>query len=463
MDASDVSSAASSTLDMNDTDSKTSRTRLPSLPILEDDTDNFIYEDDGESNDEDGNSELCRYIQRLEKGKHELESEVQILKDRNATQQIKLHTTERRVEMLEASLKDALNTSDAFRQEKDVVITLQASERERMASLVALLEEAQNRYEDAERARQSAVFKLSSLQAARADSISQSLLPPASTNPLSPRHQTSLSSSSPRRQTSLQSDAAEDKSLEFDERIEKYKRDIELLRQKLVLTEEQTVERQKLAVAIALHEAQLDYSNVVEHTKLDCERRLNEWRYAEAVRAKEKESAMDEDRYSIRLEMKHTLQRSQIDQRVALLEAQAEIAKRTGNSLGSVESDFSIGTLDEVLVRMQLEQVRTRRFEALKKLLLIRRFKMNQAAKELLYRWKIQTSNTRILRLNAVLHMHRIVLHLNTRKKLSYFTKWKAQIRQLQTHILQTQALSCWNRMIAVERIRQVIDQTTVQ
>ncbi|KAJ8525077.1 hypothetical protein ON010_g16038 [Phytophthora cinnamomi] len=392
------------------------------------------------------------YIQRLEREKQELENEVQLLRDHDANQQIKLKATERRVEMLEASLKDALNASDAFRQEKDVVLALQASERERMASLVALLEEAQNRYEDAERARQSAIFKLSSLQASRADTTSQSLLPPVI-----------KSTTTPRGNLNLASDTFADGSLDFGERIEKYKRDIELLRQKLELTEEQAAERQKMAVSLALHEAQLDYSNVVEHMKLECERRLNDWRHDEAVRAKEKESAMDEDRYSIRLEMKHALQRSQIDQRVAYLQSQAEFSSGTLSHHAPAESDFSIGTLDEVLVRMQLEQVRTRRFEALKKALLIRHAKLNQAAKELFCRWKIQTSNTRTIRVNAVLHMHRIVLHLESRKKLNSFNKWRTKVQQLQVHTFQAQALSCWNRMIAVERISHVIDQATVK
>ncbi|KAK1930648.1 hypothetical protein P3T76_013969 [Phytophthora citrophthora] len=416
-------------LEVDDVAPKTARIRLPSLPVLEDDSDSFIYEDDGESSD--GGDELCQYIQRLEKDKQELENEVQILRNHDASQQIKLQTTQRRLEMLEASLKDALNASDAFRQEKDVVLAIQASERERMASLVALLEEAQNRYEEAERARQSAIFKLSALQASRADATNQSLLPSVPTNIPSPRGQ-------------VDSDC-----------VEKYKRDIELLRQKLELTEEQAAERQKLAVSLALHESQLDYSNVVEHLKLECERRLNEWRHQEAIRAKERESAVDEDRYSIRLEMKHALQRSQIDQRVAFLQAQAGTSRH-------VESDFSTGTLDEVLVRMQLDQIRTRRFEALKKTLLIRHAKLSQAAKELFCRWKIQASNSRILRLNAVLHMHRVVLHLESCKKLRYFNQWRGQVRQLQAQTFQAQALSCWNRMIAVERISHVIEQTSV-
>ncbi|KAL3662645.1 hypothetical protein V7S43_012492 [Phytophthora oleae] len=430
MNSSELASA-SDKLDVDEVESKSIRIRLPSLPVLEDDSDSFIYDDDGESSDGDG--ELCLYIRRLETDKQELENEVRVMRDHDASQQIKLQTTQRRVEMLEASLKDALNAGDAFRHEKDVVLTLQASERERMATLVALLEEAQNRYEDAERARQSAIFKLSALQASRADVTSQNLLPSA---PTSPRGQVD------------------------SERIEKYKRDIELLRQKLELTEEQTAERQKMAVSLALHEAQLDYSNMVEHLKLECERRLNEWRHQEAVRAKERESAVDEDRYSIRLEMKHALQRSQIDQRVAFLQAQAQF---TTGSPRHVESDFSTGTLDEVLVRMQLDQIRTRRFEALKKTLLIRRAKLNQAAKELFSRWKIQASNSRILRLNAVLHMHRVALHLDSRKKLRYFNQWRGQVRQLQAQTFQAQALSCWNRMIAVERISHVIEQTSVK
>ncbi|RLN20853.1 hypothetical protein BBJ28_00001008 [Nothophytophthora sp. Chile5] len=443
---------ASSSASSMDADTKSEHLRQPSLPLLEDDADSFIYEDDGESNDGDADAELCLYVQRLEREKRELESEVQSLRDEDASLKVKLQATERRVEMHEASLQNAMNTSDAFRQEKDVVLALQASERERMATLVALLEEAQNRYEDAERARQSAIFKLSSLQAAKADATSLQLLPPSPTAHTSLRHE-----------PTGMSDNFGKTALDFGERIEKYKRDIELLRQRLALAEEQAAERQRMAVSLALQDAQLDYSDVVERTQVECERRLNEWRHEEAVRAKEQERAVDEDRYSIRLEMKHAVQRTLIDQRVAYLQTQAELTAGPYSLRAHPESDFSIGTLDEVLVRMQLEQLRTRRFEALKKTLLIRRAKLDQAAKELFCRWKIQTSNTRILRLNAVLHMHRIVLHLEMRNKLTFFSEWKAKTRQLQAHSFQKQALSCWNRMLAVERISHVMEHATVR
>ncbi|RLN93668.1 hypothetical protein BBJ28_00003633 [Nothophytophthora sp. Chile5] len=435
-----------------DTDTKSTSLRQPGLALLEDDADSFIYEDDGESNDGDADAELCLYVQRLEREKRELENEVQSLRGEDASLKAKLQATERRVEMHEASLQNAMNASDAFRQEKDVVLALQASERERMATLVALLEETQNRYEDAERARQSAVFKLSSLQASKADATSLQLLPPSPTAHTSLRHE-----------PTGMSDGFGMTALDFGERIEKYKRDIELLRQRLALAEEQAAERQRMAVSLALQDAQLDYSSVVERTQAECECRLNEWRHEEAVRAKEQERAVDEDRYSIRLEMKHALQRTLIDQRVAYLQAQAELTTGPYSLRAHPESDFSVGTLDEVLVRMQLEQLRTRRFEALKKTLLIRRAKLDQAAKELFCRWKIQTSNTRILRLNAVLHMHRIVLHLEMRNKLTFFDEWKAKTRQLQAHSFQKQALSCWNRMLAVERISHVLEHATVR
>lgn len=418
-----------------------------------------------DSVDRSGMAEMCQYVQHLETEKRDLQDQVHFLREQDAKQRLELSATSSRIEMLQSSLQHSMAASEAHREEKDLALQNQATERDRILSVVALLEEAQKKYEDTERARQHAVYKLSALQASVAEENTQRILAPLDTTTFG------FSSSSQRGSKSSafiqQQVTQDDMSLEIGERIEKYKRELELLRQKLELKAEQSAEKQRLAVEMALRSAHLEHTSVLEKVKLECELRLSEWRHEETVRSKEIEGAMDEDRYSIRLEMKHALQRAQIEQRVSYLQAQAALSSSSNCSHHHHhrhgESDFSFGTLDEVLIRMQLEQLRTRRFEALKRMLLIRHSKLAQASKDLFCRWRIQTTNSRVLKLNAVLHMHRIVSHLGLRKKRSFFNDWKAQTRLLHVHSYQSQALSCWNRMLAVERISHVVQQRMVR
>lgn len=419
-----------------------------------------------DSVDQSGMAEMCQYVQQLETEKRDLQDQVHLLREQDARQRLQLSAAAARIEMLQSSLQHSMAASEAHREEKDCALQHQAIERDRITSLVALLEEAQTKYADTERARQHAVYKLSALQASVAEESTQRILTPLGGNDGSLR-----SSDAPAWRGSKnivfvsRQVSQDDMSLEVGERIEKYKREMELLRQKLELKDEQGVEKQRIAIETALRTASMEHHSTLENLKLECEIRLSEWRHEEALRSKETEAAMDEDRYSIRLEMRHALQRAQIEQRVSYLQAQAALSTSSGYSHqhNHGESDFSFGTLDEVLVRMQLEQLRTRRFEALKRVLLIRQSKLEQMSKDLFCRWRIQTTNSRILKLNAVLHMHRIVSHLGLRKKRSFFNDWKAQTRLLSVHSYQSHALSCWNRMLAAERISHVLHQRVVR
>lgn len=405
-----------------------------------------------DSVDQSGMAEMCQYVQHLETEKCELQDQVHLLREQDARQRVELSAAATRIELLQSSLQHAMVASEAHREEKDAALALQATERDRITSLIALLEEAQKKYEDTERARQHAVYKLSALQASVADEGSQRLVMP----------QQQLGGRRNSRGSLFASHVSQDDmSLAVGERIEMYKREMELLRQKLELTNEQASEKQRIAVELALRSAHSEHTLALEALKLECELRLSEWRHDETARAREIEAAVDEDRYSIRLEMKHALQRAQIEQRVSYLQAQAALS--TANCAHHGESAFSFGTLDEVLVRMQLEQLRTRRFEALKRVLLIRHSKLEQASRALFCRWRIQTTSSRILKLNAVLHMHRIVSHLGLRKQRACFYDWKAQTRLLHVRTYQSQALSCWNRMLAAERISHVLRQRQVQ
>ncbi|GLE07534.1 hypothetical protein PINS_up018087 [Pythium insidiosum] len=313
-----------------------------------------------------GVAELCQYIHQLELERRDLTAQVQFLRDQDATHKLQLAASSKRIEKLDAALRHALDAADddasSVRAQWDAAI---AREREVAAQAVARAEALQRQLDETEHARQLAVFQLSELQTARAERGTQRLL--------------SSSSSS-----SLSSSLVVDPTTGSNERMEKLKREVELLRQKLELRDAQANEKQKLAVELALRSAHLEHTAMLEKVRLECEIKLSEWRHDEAVRAKEIEAAMDEDRYSIRLEMRHGMQRAQIEQRVYYLQAQAALASSSSSSLSSPQQEQQqqqedaasstppLGAMDEVLVRLQLELLRTRRFAALKKLLLIR-------------------------------------------------------------------------------------------
>lgn len=395
--------------------------------------------EDGDSN-ANGLTELCQYVQELEADKRELERQVHVLHEADAVQQRELTAQTRRVELLEASLANAVAASDTFRQEKDLVLALQQSERERMASLAGLLEEAHKRHDDAERARQLAVFKLSALQTTVASRNADKLLP-STTTPLSPTTSAPLTES---------------------DRVEQLKRDMELLRQRLALNEEQAADKQTRAVDAAVRDTELANATAIERVRLECESQISTWRHEEAVRGKEAQRLQDEDRDALRLELHHTLQRAEIDHRVYQLQAEAHAQRGLGLGIGLEDSDFSRGTLDEVLVRLQLELLRTRRFEALKKSLLVRRSVLTRASQRLFGRWRRRTEAATAARTYAARLMIHSVQHLAARKIRACLVEWKQASRELQARAFQAQALTCWNRMLAVERIRYVLQLVQV-
>ncbi|TMW66432.1 hypothetical protein Poli38472_004197 [Pythium oligandrum] len=394
--------------------------------------------------DRSGVSELCQYIQQLESEKRDLQDQVNFHRDQDATHRVQLAAAARRIEKLETSCLTVSDASDIQEESARQLETALNTERERGAQMEARLESMQRKWEDTERARQHAVFKFSELQTTMGEAQMNRL-----TKPVVPKPQRT---------------DERDPTTGSSERIEKYKREIELLRQKIELRDDQANEKQRLAVELALRSAHLEHSAMLEKVRLECEIKLSEWRHDEAVRAKEIEAAMEEDRYSIRLEMKHGMQRAQIDQRVYYLQAQAAIVQQQNESTSQgTDEEVPFGAMDEVLVRMQLELLRTRRFGALKKLVLIRQSKVDRALRIAVSRWKLHATQIRIFQLNAVLHMHRIVTHLEMRKQRAYFHNWKAHTKLMHLHASQQQAVACWNRMLAVERLRQLLHERTLK
>ncbi|KAJ0410102.1 hypothetical protein ATCC90586_001587 [Pythium insidiosum] len=405
-------------------------------------------------NETSGVAELCQYIHQLELERRDLQAQVQFLRDQDATHKLQLSASTKRIEKLDAALRHALDAADTQYETRTQWDAAVAKERGLAVQATERADALQRQLDETEKARQHAVFQLSELQTAMAEAGAQRML---SSSFARPRTYSSSSGSS----NSNGSSAAVDPTTGSNERIEKLKREVELLRQKLELRDAQANEKQKLAVELALRSAHLEHTAMLEKVRLECEIKLSEWRHDEAVRAKEIEAAMEEDRYSIRLEMRHGMQRAQIEQRVYYLQAQAALAQQQQQhetDAGSTEAGATpFGAMDEVLVRMQLELLRTRRFAALKKLLLIRQSRVDRALRAAVARWKSFATLVRSCQLHAVLHMHRLVRHLETRRTLRALHEWKAATRLHQLQAMQSQTLACWNRLLAVERLSHVL------
>lgn len=405
-------------------------------------------------------AELCQYIHKLEAERHDLLDQVQFLRDHDATRKLQLSAAQRRVDKLESLLSQATQASDSHEQVQLQIEAAIAAERDKTQAWAQRFASLQRKCDDTERARQHAVFKLSELQTSVSEAAATRLL--VSSHPTHrPHRPTSAASMSDDRDPTTGS----------SERLEKYKREIELLRQKLELRDAQAHEKQRLAVDLALRSAQLEHNAALEKVKLECELQLSEWRHEEAVRAKEIEAAMEEDRYSVRLELRHGMQRAQIEQRVYYLQAQATLAGSGNNSTPGPGDPGDLGDLgetpctpmDDVLVRMQLELLRTRRFAALKKLLLIRKTCVERALRRAVTTWRLAAVQEKTLQLNAVLHMHRIVRQLEKKEVATVFYQWKTQALTVHAEAQRHRAAACWNRMLAAERVVHVLQQRTVK
>ncbi|RHZ40820.1 hypothetical protein DYB31_001676 [Aphanomyces astaci] len=116
--------------------------------------------------------------------------------------------------------------------------------------------------------------------------------------------------------------------------IQKAKHDFELLNQRTRLLLAQQEERHAAALDVAMRRLSLEHAAAMGKLRLDNDIRWTEWRHEESRRMKEVEAAMEADKYVLERHI--------------------------------------CSSLSNTLVRMQLDALRTRRMDALKKLCLVR-------------------------------------------------------------------------------------------
>ncbi|RLO05450.1 hypothetical protein DYB28_005217, partial [Aphanomyces astaci] len=151
--------------------------------------------------------------------------------------------------------------------------------------------------------------------------------------------------------------------------IQKAKHDFELLNQRTRLLLAQQEERHAAALDVAMRRLSLEHAAAMGKLRLDNDIRWTEWRHEESRRMKEVEAAMEADKSSVRLAMKHNIESTRIHQRVTV----PSPSTTTHSASSSPPSSLGMTTVDaDTLVRMQLDALRTRRLDALKKLCLVR-------------------------------------------------------------------------------------------
>ncbi|OQR95071.1 hypothetical protein ACHHYP_00457 [Achlya hypogyna] len=262
--------------------------------------------------------ELYMYIQTLEQEKVALVGEADLWKEREAKQRASNVALSKRLEELERSVCEISEQKAALHKRvfaDDVQPAIRDLDKEYITLLSNQIEALQMSLDETDRARQSAVFKIGELSVGETS---------ASRN----------------------------------EWIAQFKHDYELLLQRSKLSLAQLSERHAVAMDVALRKQQLDHASALDKLRLAHEIQLAEWRHEEARRAKEVESAMEADRHSVRLEMKHHMQNAQIHQKIAI----------KGSALRADPQAAD----DAVVVRLALEALRGRRMDALKKLSVIR-------------------------------------------------------------------------------------------
>ncbi|OQR81625.1 hypothetical protein THRCLA_11555 [Thraustotheca clavata] len=340
--------------------------------------------------------ELYQYVQTIEKEKETLELEIVRWKEREAKIRSTNVALAKRVNELQQSLTMVLQQREALQKQLFDDITRSAGkelENEHITMLQTQINVLQLTLDEAERARQAAVYKISELSIGGSNDMTTK-----------------------------------------EEWAAKFKHDYELLLQRSMLNLTQQQERHNVALDIALRKLKLEHAAKIEKLTLAHEIKLTEWRLDEARRGKEIESAMEADRYSARLEMKHHIQNAHIHQKIAI----------TPQHQKSQD--------DSIVVRLSLDALRGRRMDALKKMCLIRNAFWRQALHQKWYHWQHVTFKATWRREEAQRQLYRCVLRRVMKTTAIAFQTWRSSVITSNQQGLHTTVMQ---QVLSGERILQ--------
>ncbi|RHY64486.1 hypothetical protein DYB38_009210 [Aphanomyces astaci] len=209
--------------------------------------------------------------------------------------------------------------------------------------------------------------------------------------------------------------------------IQKTKHDFELLNQRTRLLLAQQEERHAAALDVAMRRLALEHAAAMGKLRLDNDIRWTEWRHEESRRMKEVEAAMEADKSSVRLAMKHNIESTRIHQRV---------------------------TVPYTLVRMQLDALRTRRLDALKKLCLVRISIGRTRLYAAWMRWNVHGSS-----IHATKHLgaHSMATALTRCRQKAIRRRFQGWCLNTRLYHWQSIHNSVLNQILAVQRLHHVV------
>nr|CCA20444.1 AlNc14C94G5807 [Albugo laibachii Nc14] len=133
------------------------------------------------------------------------------------------------------------------------------------------------------------------------------------------------------------------------------------------------------------------------------------------------------------------------------------VAGEASTTDGSDGRDSSIQKLEEVVVRLQVEMMRTRRMDSLRRLISIRHVIDQRSIYQALIQWKFQpTEHTQ----TSESGIHRIIRMLQCRyqRRLHHrFQLWRSNAKLVQAHREQRIASDNWNRKLGAERLANIL------
>ncbi|KAF0757079.1 hypothetical protein AaE_004385, partial [Aphanomyces astaci] len=241
--------------------------------------------------------------------------------------------------------------------------------------------------------------------------------------------------------------------------IQKAKHDFELLNQRTRLLLAQQEERHAAALDVAMRRLSLEHAAAMGKLRLDNDIRWTEWRHEESRRMKEVEAAMEADnsyvdvvgRSSVRLAMKHNIESTRIHQRVTV----PSPSTTTHSASSSPPSSLGMTTVDaDTLVRMQLDALRTRRLDALKKLCLVRISIGRTRLYAAWMRWNVHGSS-----IHATKHLgaHSMATALTRCRQKAIRRRFQGWCLNTRLYHWQSIHNSVLNQILAVQRLHHVV------
>ncbi|RHY59902.1 hypothetical protein DYB34_003132 [Aphanomyces astaci] len=233
--------------------------------------------------------------------------------------------------------------------------------------------------------------------------------------------------------------------------IQKAKHDFELLNQRTRLLLAQQEERHAAALDVAMRRLALEHAAAMDKLRLDNDIRWTEWRHEESRRMKEVEAAMEADKSSVRLAMKHNIESTRIHQRVTV----PSPSTTTHSASSSPPSSLGMTTVDaDTLVRMQLDALRTRRLDALKKLCLVRISIGRTRLYAAWMRWNVHGSS-----IHARKHLgaHSMATALTRCRQKAIRRRFQGWCLNTRLYHWQSIHNSVLNQILAVQRLHHVV------